>query len=162
MSHKPNSVVSAASWRAASQAARTERAERLRLPSGAMILAARPEPLEWILAGRLPQQLLAIALDNSPAPTGGTAREIRREEILDLARFAVQLVMASVVEPRIGNGPDEIPLDEIPLEDRAFIFEWACRALSATPEGSNSESPSLEQEDHAIPSADGIERFRQK
>ena len=52
-----------------------------------------------------------------------------REEVLELAAFARQLVKASVVKPAIDEGPEEIALDDIPVQDRAFIFEWACRAL---------------------------------
>ncbi len=150
-----NGIANPAEWRAASQAARRARAEPLCLPSGATILAAKPQPLEWILAGRIPQRLLAVALETSPgAPS---PQDLTREEILDLARFATQLVEASVVEPRIGNGPDQIPLEEIPIVDRTFIFEWACRALSdgsGTPAGSG-------QEDASIPPR-GMERFHQK
>lgn len=159
MSHKSNNVASAACWRAAAQAARIERAERLCLPSGATILAARPEPLEWILAGRLPQRLLGAALGDSRTPALGAEREISREEILELARFAIQLVEATVIEPRIGEGPGEIALDEIPVEDRAFIFEWACRALSETPATPTAAANSSSQEDLTIPPS-GIERFR--
>jgi len=179
-----NGISTSADWRNASRASRETRAELLTLPSGATILAARPEPLEWILAGRVPQRLLAAALGESPArlrktdpghprasgdpaldsrcrgsdSLGGNdgvdARvEMTREDVLELARFAAQLVRASVVRPAIGEGPDEISLDEIPVEDRAFIFEWACRALGESVDGkSNQEVPSG-------PSVDGLERF---
>ena len=170
-----NGIANAADWRAASRRARASRAEALTLPSGATILAARPDPLEWILAGRVPQRLLAAALGESHGhpresgdPTmdsrscgndrlggndGGEAGvEMTREEVLELARFAAQLVEASVVEPAIGDGPEEIRLDEIPTEDRAFIFEWACRALGTSGASSVKEEPSS-------PSVDGLERF---
>jgi hypothetical protein len=132
---KRNGVASAASWRSAMVADRLTRAEHLRLPSGATILAVKPEPLEWILSGRIPQHLLGAALENSAplemgaADSSHSARVMTREEILDLAWFARQLVKASVVKPRIGDGQGEVPLDDIPVRDRAFIFEWACRAL---------------------------------
>jgi hypothetical protein len=158
---KNNVIATPDAWRAASQAGRLERAERLCLPSGATILAARPEPLEWILAGRLPQRLLGAALENGSSPAAEGEREITREEILDLARFAAQLVVATVIEPRIGAGPGEIALEEIPVEDRAFIFEWACRALSDSSDGSAAGTSNPNQEDHTIP-ANGIERFRSK
>lgn len=159
MDKKTNGIADAAAWRAATRAARVEHAEPLRLPSGATILAGRPEPLEWILAGRLPQQLLGAALGGDPAsaPEG----EISREEILELARFAAQLVKASVIEPPIGDGPGEIALEEIPVEDRAFIFEWACRALSGSESGRAGGSQLSSQEDLTIPPS-GIERFRAK
>jgi hypothetical protein len=151
---KSNGIATAETWRAASQAARLEHAERLQLPSGATILAARPEPLEWILAGRLPQRLLGAALED--APQGATAaRETTREEILELARFAEQLVEAAILEPRIGDGPGEITLEEIPVQDRAFIFEWACRAWRAQGAGEGDSN----KEGRPIPLR-GIERFR--
>jgi hypothetical protein len=68
-----------------------------------------------------------------------------REDVLELARFAAQLVKASVVRPAIGDGPDEIPLDDIPIEDRAFIFEWACRALRSSNAQSTEEDLSSEK-----------------
>ena len=186
-----NGIANAADWRAASRRARASSAAELTLPSGATILAARPDPLEWILAGRVPQRLLAAALGESqshPRETGsglprasdashpresaqghprergevdsrlrgndggGAGVEMTREEVLELARFAAQLVKASVVAPAIGDGPEEICLDDIPTEDRAFIFEWACRALGTSGASSVKEEPSS-------PSVDGLERF---
>jgi hypothetical protein len=155
-----NGIANSDAWRAASRAARKSRAERLRLPSGTTILAARPEPLEWIMSGRVPQKLLAAALANGDAPQGET--EISREEILDLARFATHLVRASVVEPAIGDGPGEIGLEEIPVKDRAFIFEWACRALGQTKVNPPGRETAGGSEEVSGPSADGLERFRQE
>lgn len=131
-----NGIASSVAWRSAMVADRIMRAEHLRLPSGATILAVKPEPLEWILSGRIPQHLLGAALDTSPATPSDADRVMTREEILDLAWFARQLVKASVVKPAIGDGPGEIALDDIPVEDRAYIFEWACRALKGKREDS--------------------------
>ena len=136
-----NGIANAKAWRAASEKARAERAEPLRLPSGATILAAKPEPLEWIISGRIPQRLLNAALESHGSSEG--ERAISREEIIELARFATHLVAASIVEPPIGDGPGEIRLEEIPVEDRAFIFEWACRALGTAQEGNSSEQLGL-------------------
>lgn len=124
-----NGIATSEAWRQAARADRETRSEHLVLPSGTTILAARPEPLEWVMSGRIPQNLLAAALEDPESPPAGSDRELTREEVLDLARFATRLVVASVVDPPIGDGPGEIPLDEIPIRDRAFIFEWACRAL---------------------------------
>jgi len=128
-SKKKNGVASSASWRSAMAQDRMARAEHLLLPSGATILAVKPEPLDWILSGRIPQQLLGVALQSSDGVPQVPEAAITRDEILDLAGFAQQLVKASVVKPAIGEGPDEIAMDDIPVKDRAFIFEWACRAL---------------------------------
>jgi hypothetical protein len=149
-----NGVADAASWRAASRVAREARAEELTLPSGAVILAARPEALDWILSGRVPQRLLAAALQvDGSAPAADP--EISGEDVLELARFACELVKASVVRPVIGDGPEEIRFEEIPVADRAFIFQWACRAL----DGSSGDGVSG-KEGLSSPSVDGLERFR--
>ncbi len=152
--HERNAhFATAADWRTAARRSRASRAEPLTLPSGAKILAVRPEPLEWIMSGRIPQRLLAAALESSGnAPAADTA-ELTRDDVLELARFAAQLVKASVVEPAIGDSAGEIPFDDIPIEDRAFIFQWACRALSG---------PNSTQEGLSSPSSDGLERFCQK
>lgn len=156
----PNGIATSEAWRAASRSDREARAEPLRLPSGATILAVRPDPLEWILSGRIPQKLLAAVLESDPAVSSEARRELTREEIIDLANFATQLVKASVVEPAIGIGPDEIALDEISIEDRAFIFEWACRTLS--PKGQAAVSEASRPAGKEDLSSDQLERFRQK
>lgn len=146
-----NGIANAADWRAARRASRVARAERLRLPSGTTILAARPDPIDWILCGRVPQRLLSAALSADAAAPAGS--DLTREDLLELARFAAELVRASVVEPPIGEAEGEIPLEEVPLEDRAFIFEWACRALAPA------EGISAGREDL---SSRALERFRAK
>jgi hypothetical protein len=159
---KGNHIATAMDWRAASEAEREARAEPLALPSGATILAARPDPIEWIISGRIPQGLLAVALDDPHSSLARRDRELTREEIIDLAKFAARLVIASVVDPPIGDGPDELPLDEIPLRDRAFIFEWACRGLSGTNgNGATSESSANHSTEEEL-SSDKLEGFRQK
>src|SRR5579884_1908846 len=124
-------IATSENWRQAARADRANRAEPLTLPSGTTILAARPDPLEWVMSGRIPQRLLAVALEDPQSPHGAGDRELTREEILDLARFAAGLVEASVVDPPIGNGPGEILLDEIPIKDPAFTFVCACPPMGA-------------------------------
>jgi hypothetical protein len=140
-----------AHWRAAGRARRAASAETLRLPSGATIRAVRPSPLEWILAGRVPQRLLSAALAADGAGPAATGGELSREDVLEFARFAADLVRASVVEPPIGPGPGEMRFEDIPVEDSAFIFEWACRSLRDAADNSGKEASN--------PSADGLERF---
>lgn len=151
MTNRATNLSTPAEWRAASRAQRAASAEALELPSGVTIRAARPAPLEWILAGRVPQRLLSAALATDAAAKAGAESELGREDVLEFARFATDLVRASVVEPAIGDGPDEIRFDDIPIEDRTFIFEWACRALrgpgatSAKEEASSSPVGELER-----------------
>lgn len=170
MSRKQSTgVTSPAVWHSALMADRLERAEHLKLPSGVTILAVKPEPLEWILSGRIPQHLLGAALDDG-APNPGANKVMSREEILDLAIFARRLVLASVVKPPIGDGPGEVALDDIPVNDRAFIFEWACRALKGGP-NLESRKSKLEKAQSSIGhrqsaredlSSDSLERFRKE
>lgn len=160
---KGNGIATTETWRDAAKADREARAEPLTLPSGATILAARPDPLEWVMSGRIPQGLLAVALEDPLAPSGERDRELTREEIVDLANFAARLVEASVVDPPIGDGPDEILLEDIPIRDRAFIFEWACRALdgnvATTANGPAGAATRHAKEEHSSASLEG---FRQK
>lgn len=168
--NKSNGVASPASWRSAMTQDRLARAEHLLLPSGATILAVRPEPLDWILSGRIPQQLLGVALESGAFSPQEKDAPLTRDEILDLAGFAQQLVKASVVKPAIGDGPDEIPMDEIPVKDRAFIFEWACRALKAAEPDENPKSRVVvtdsgifrRRPEREELSSEKLERFRQE
>ncbi len=157
-----NEIVKSEVWRARANEVRAKHAEPLRLPSGVVILAAKPEPLEWILSGRLPQRLLAGVLARDGQEKEPVAGDISRDDILDLARFATQLVRASVIEPRIGEGPEEISLDDIPVEDRAFIFEWACRSLSERAGNPSPGSPAPRNSHQEDVSSPRLERFRQK
>jgi hypothetical protein len=165
-----NGVATSKVWRSAMQEDRMARAEHLLLPSGATILAVRPEPLEWILSGRIPQQLLGVALETAAFPPQDREAAITRDEILDLAGFAQQLVKASVVKPAIGDGTDEIAMDDIPVKDRAFIFEWACRALKAAEPDKNPKSKVVVTDSGIVrrrPEKEGLsseklERFRQE
>lgn len=158
---KGNGISTSEAWRRAARADRETRAERLVLPSGATILAARPDPLEWVMSGRIPQGLLAVAMEDPQLPAAQDDRELTREEILDLARFAARLVEASVVDPPIGEGPDKIPLDEIPIRDRAFIFEWACRALGGDGAASDGLANAATSDKEDLSSAT-LERFCQE
>lgn len=157
-----NEIVRSEVWRARASEVREKHAEPLFLPSGVTILAAKPEPLEWILSGRLPQRLLAGVLARDGQTGEVAAADISRDDILDLARFATQLVRASVVEPRIGEGAGEISLDDIPVEDRAFIFEWACRSLSERADNSSPGAPAPRNSNQEDLSSPRLERFRQK
>lgn len=168
--NQSNGVATSKAWRSAMQEDRMARAEHLLLPSGATILAVRPEPLDWILSGRIPQQLLGVALETGAFPAQGKETAITRDDILDLAGFAQQLVKASVVKPAIGEGPDEIAMDDIPVKDRAFIFEWACRALKAAEPDKNPGSRVVVTDSGIVrrrPKREGLsseklERFRQE
>jgi hypothetical protein len=147
-----NGITDPKTWRAVSRADREARAQRLQLPSGANILAVKPEPLDWIISGRIPQTLLSAVLEEEHSGSGRAEKEVSREEILDLASFATRLVKATVVSPPIGDGPEEIRLEDIPIKDRAYIFEWACRALSQAGSGSTQEDLSSTK----------LERFREE
>ena len=101
----------------------------------------------------------------TPSAKGAVASglpALNAQRIIDLAGFATRLVVASVVDPPIGDGPDELPLEDIPLRDRAFIFEWACRGLSgAADAGAGPGGPAKTSPKEDL-SSGKLEGFRQK
>jgi len=119
-------IASADQWRAAQKEVQAARGELLTLPSGLTVRAARPDPLEWIFGGRIPQRLVSAVMGG---PSGEASLSV--EELVELSKFAVGLLTATILEPRIGDGPGEIKLDEIPMPDRVFLFKWACRLVTA-------------------------------
>jgi len=173
---RKNGITSPEVWHSAWLADRMTRAERLTLPRAMTLLAVRPEPLDWIFSGKIPQRLLASVLGEGGARSAGTDRKMTREEIVELAEFARRVVMCSVVEPAIGDGLGEIPLDNIPVLDRTYIFEWACGGLGGNQESgigsketklgrpdSQLQTPNArdQEEGHSVPRR-GMERFREK
>lgn len=119
----------AALWRqrAAQMAANSADAEDLKLPSGMVIRAVRPDVRMWILHGRMPASLVAAVRAAKDAPA---APDPTDEEIEAFGRFYYDLIVATVVRPRIvaaTPGDGEIGYTEIPPEDLDFIWKWATR-----------------------------------
>jgi hypothetical protein len=118
-------------WRAkAREAARAEAVE-LELPSGAKILARRPDPVQMAAWGKLP-----MLLAGSAAGGERTARATN-EEVAEIAGLYRDLLVYCCVEPQINPQAEACATDEeihpreIPEADWRFIIHWALRVGEA-------------------------------
>ena len=121
-------VTTAAAWRQAAQKTKQVGAEQLELPSGAIVMARRPGIETWLLRGRIPERLSGIVL----ALTGDEQqrRPLTMDEQAELGRFNREVVVATVVSPRVvegAAGDGEISYAEIPDVDAEYILAWAQR-----------------------------------
>jgi hypothetical protein len=112
--------VTAKEWK---EKARAKAAE-LTLPSGMVIRARRPDPLQYAMWNRLPM-LLARAAEGAAAVTS--------EEAVEISKALRELLLYCCVQPAISEtpGPDEIHPQDIPDEDTHFLIQWAMRVREA-------------------------------
>jgi hypothetical protein len=118
---------SAAGWKRAAAQLRRDASVEIELPSGAVVRACRPGVEHWMLRGRMPEALSAVVL----ALTGDDRRKLTPAELAELGRFNRDIVIATVVEPKIvldAPGDGEIAYGDIPDADAEFLLEWARRA----------------------------------
>jgi len=107
-------VVSLAGWKKA-------REHTILLPSGSRVAIVIPDLAALIETGHIPQNLLDAALATTGA---GAAPSTPTKEFISQEReFTNKLVQATVVRPKLSDDD----LDEIPVEDKAMIVEFATR-----------------------------------
>ena len=96
----------------------------LPLPSGMVIKARRPGPLQFAQWDKLP--LILSAFD-------GRGNELTSEESLETAAFMRELLVYCCVEPRISLEPEAgaILPREIPEADWQFLVAWGMRLKEA-------------------------------
>lgn len=106
--------------------ARAEKAsEELTLPSGMVITARRPGPMQLMQWDKLPTALAAAVTG-----TKITAGDLSTRDLSELAEFMRTLIMWCCVDPRVSLNPqseEEIHPREIPEQDWVFIVNWALR-----------------------------------
>lgn len=111
---QPNS---AEEWRAA-------QGKVITFPSG---LTARVRPVNmamFVRLGRVPDALVGeVVATLNDAPVDAPPRDVRAElkqsvELLDL------VTELAFIEPKIGNGPDDLSIEFIPEEDKAYLMEF--------------------------------------
>ena len=117
--------MNAKDWKRRGQAAGVV---ELPLPSGMVIKARRPNPLQYAEWNRLPL-MLAAAAENGPAA-------VSAEQAQEIAGFMRELVVYCCVEPRVSetaaaDSEDEIQPKDLPEEDWTFIVGWAMRLREA-------------------------------
>jgi len=98
---------------------KSKAAEELTLPSGMVVRARRPGPLQVAEWRRLPMQLAAVASGDS-----ATAEQ----DLAEVAKYIREIVSWCCVEPRV---PEEIKPEDIPGEDLTYIWRWALRVEEA-------------------------------
>jgi hypothetical protein len=113
--------MTAKEWKAKGEAA--AEVVELALPSGMVITARRPGPMQFAAWDRLP--LMLGRLDNSA--------EMGTEETVEVAGFVRELVIYCCVAPRVSMSPseDEIAPRDIPEADWQYIMRWAMRLEEA-------------------------------
>lgn len=112
-------TTSASEWAKKGQEAAPAAAVELTLPSGAVILARRPDPVQLASWGYLPLGL--VQTDGQKASAADLAR---------YAAFMRDVLQYCCVQPRVSldpQGPEEIAPGQIPDGDWQFIVKWATR-----------------------------------
>lgn len=108
----------------------------LPLPSGAVWKVIDPPLQQFIATGRIPvglaAQMASIAERNNsdPEATGmAMVKELGTENLLKNLEFGRDLLLHSVIEPRISNASptpeDAIAPEDILPEDFEFVLGWA-------------------------------------
>lgn len=102
----------------------------LPLPSGMVVTARRPGPIQIAFFRRLPLALAQQALaGEKPDPQSASP-----EEVIENLAFMRDLLVYCLVDPRVSldpKGEDEIHPRDIPQGDWQFILRWAMRAEEA-------------------------------
>jgi len=120
--------VTLAEWRA-------KRVHEMQLPSGLTVKLRDMDMTDLVLTGGIPNTLLDLL--GSAALTNLSEQEIGQKMLGESAKdFAVMLnsvVKATLVDPAIGDAPDDthIMLDELSFADKMEIFNWVNREAGA-------------------------------
>lgn len=119
----------AAQWRAKARAQADAAAVDLTLPSGMVIRARRPDPLQLAAWGAMPASLVGPASRNG----AGEPAALSGQDMQQVAALYRDVLVWCCVEPRIALEPaeGEIHPREIPEADWRFIVEWALRVEEA-------------------------------
>lgn len=106
------------------------------VPSGATFLLRVPDITGYAMTGRMPQALTSQFMEAAEARGLTKFSEIKENadelmEEIDLADaregliFVRELVRETVVQPKFGDGPGEVPFSKFKTEDFKFVFQWA-------------------------------------
>lgn len=102
---------------------RQSRTETMTLPGGLEVTVKRVSIIDLIASGQVPNTLL----HEVEALGRGGSTEINLEEMPKYATAINLIVKACLVTPPVADEPDaeHLGVNELPLEDRMVIFEWA-------------------------------------
>jgi hypothetical protein len=136
MTALPNTGLSLTEWRA-------RQVEDVVLPSGLAVKVKRVGLKELAAQGRIPETLLGIiqqAMDGS-GEEGGPKIKIQLKDLGAIGEAYDLVAKACLVYPKVANQADDehLSVDEIPFEDKEFIFERSNQeavSLAPFPSGS--------------------------
>lgn len=135
MVNETNQVTSASEWKG-------RRGSPIELPSGNIALLRRPGVEHFIRSGSIPNSLknaIRSAMDKKPSDKLNQLME-NEDDLVELFSLMDRILLEVVVEPKVEPIPflddgtklpiDErddsvIYVDEVDLEDKAFIFQYA-------------------------------------
>jgi len=125
--------MTAAEWKAKGRQAALDEAAELKLPSGMVIRARRPDPSQLLLWGHLPLGLAAEVGHGFRASQTNEDSSPNNQQLLASLALSRDLLLYCCVEPRISltPGPDEIHPKDVPLPDALFLLRWAMRREEA-------------------------------
>jgi hypothetical protein len=111
---------------------------RLECPSGTVCYVQRLGPELALRAGRVARILKRPGeAQSTPTPESEQAflESLSDEDFLRLMLFAKEVVVETVVTPRIVNNPnkDQLGPDDLPVQDFWFLFNWAKNGATDIP-----------------------------
>jgi len=104
-------------------------AVELTLPSGMVILARRPDPVQLVAWNKLPLMLAGAAAGETDAIATATDEQ----QMVQVAGFYRDVLVYCCVDPQVSLTPQagEIHPKMIPHADWTFILNWAMRVKEA-------------------------------
>jgi len=117
--------MTASEWKAAGRRAAEEESVELALPSGMVLLARRPDPVQVAMWGQLPLSLASVV-----GRAAGAEAAPSPEDVMQSLALSRDLLVYCCVRPRISQAPqdeDEIHPRDLPMEDVLYILRWARR-----------------------------------
>lgn len=117
----------ASEYKKLTQAKQKSELLNVELPSGAVFICRRPPVQQWILAGRLPENLASKLTDAAKESADSALKELKPDELMKALMFGRDLIVHSVIEPKIALEPkteNEIAPEDILPEDFEFLLNW--------------------------------------
>ena len=114
---------------------RSRRLHELELPSGLPVMVRDVDMTDLVLTGAIPNTLIELLgdTDTQKLSEEEVGKKMLAENKSDFATLLTVIVKAALVEPAIGDTPDEthIMLDELSFADKMEIFNFINREASA-------------------------------
>jgi len=113
---------SLAEWRAT-------RVHELDLPSGLTVVVRDVTMTDLLMTGKLPSSFMDMATDAAKSGQGAVDLKVMAQNGAEFRAMLDALAEIALVSPKIGNEAafDTLTLDEMPTDDKMFIFNFVNR-----------------------------------